>query len=47
MTDRERIEQIAGELLAYQPLIDIPFEQFYHVARALVDLGYVKKEETK
>lgn len=44
MTDIERIVQIAEELMAYQPLIDIPFEQFYQVAIALVDLGYVKKE---
>lgn len=42
MTDKERIEEMAGELLAYQPLIDIPFEQFYKVARAIVNLGYRK-----
>lgn len=47
MTDRERVEQIAEELMAHQPLIDIPFEQFYQVAIALVDLGYVKKEVLK
>lgn len=42
MTKQEQINKIAGELLAYQPLIDIPFEQFYKVARAIVDLGYKK-----
>lgn len=44
MTDIERVEQIADELMAYLPTIDIPFEQFYQVAIALVDLGYVKRE---
>ena len=43
MTDVERIEQIADELMAYQPLIDIPFERFYDIALALVILGYIKK----
>lgn len=42
MTKQEQINKIAEELLAYQPLIDIPFEQFYKVARAIVDLGYRK-----
>ena len=45
MNDAERIEQIADELMAYQPLIDIPFERFYDVALAVVTLGYVSKEE--
>ena len=45
MTDKERIEEMARELLAYQPLIDIPFEQFYKVARAIVDLGYRKVDK--
>lgn len=45
MTEKERIEEIAGELLAYQPLIDIPFEQFYKVARAIVNLGYRKVDK--
>ena len=44
MTKQEQINKIAGELLAYQPLIDIPFEQFYKVARAIVNLGYRKKD---
>ena len=44
MTDIERVEQIADEFMAYLPTIDIPFEQFYQVAIALVDLGYVKRE---
>lgn len=43
-TDLEKVEEIAEELMAYQPMIDIPFEKFYEVAIAIVDLGYVKKE---
>lgn len=45
MTKQEQINKIAEELLAYQPLIDIPFEQFYKVARAIVDLGYRKVDK--
>lgn len=45
MTKKEQIDKIAGELLAYQPLIDIPFEQFYKVARAIVNLGYRKVDK--
>ena len=45
MTKQEQIDKIAGELLAYQPLIDIPFEQFYKVARAIVDLEYKKVDK--
>lgn len=45
MTKQEQINKIAGELLAYQLLIDIPFEQFYKVARAIVDLGYRKVDK--
>lgn len=44
MTNIERVRQIADELMAYFPIIDISYEQFYQVAIALVDLGYVKKE---
>lgn len=45
MTKQEQINKITEELLAYQPLIDIPFEQFYKVARAIVDLGYRKVDK--
>ena len=45
MTKQEQINKIAEELLAYQPLIDIPFKQFYKVARAIVDLGYRKVDK--
>ena len=45
MTKQEQINKIAEELLAYQPLIDIPFEQFYKVARAIVDLEYRKVDK--
>lgn len=44
MTNIERVRQIADELMAYFPIIDISYEQFYQVAIALVDLGYVKRE---
>ena len=44
MTNIERVRQIADELMAYFPIIDISYEQFYQVAIALVDLGYVKDE---
>ena len=47
MNDVERIEQIADELMAYQPIIDIPFERFYDIALALVTLGYVPKSKTE
>ena len=45
MTKQEQINKIAEELLAYQPLIDIPFEQFYKVARAIVELKYRKVDK--
>ena len=44
MTNIERVRQITDELMAYFPIIDISYEQFYQVAIALVDLGYVKRE---
>lgn len=47
MTDAERINQIADELMAYQPVIDIPFERFNDIALAIVTLGYVSKEEVE
>ena len=44
-TKQEQIEEMANELLAYTPIIDIPFESFNEIAAAVYNIGYRKASD--
>lgn len=41
----DKIQEIENELLAYTPVIDIPYESFHDVAEAVCNLGYRKQSD--
>lgn len=45
MMEQEQIEEIANELLAHTPIIDIPFETFNEIAAAVYNMGYRKASD--
>ena len=47
MTDKEKqIDEIKNELLAFTPMINMPFECFDEVAKAIYKAGYRKQSDT-
>lgn len=44
-TKQEQIDEMENELLAYTPMIDIPFESFNEIATAVHNIGYRKASD--
>lgn len=44
-TKQEQIEEMENELLAYTPVIDIPFESSNEIAAAVYNIGYRKAND--
>ena len=45
-TKQEQIDEMENELLAYTPMIYIPFERFNEIATAVYNIGYRKQSDT-